>query len=225
MRRFSTIMNRISFAFLVLPLLAAQIATAQAPKFSVSFAKEKSATPLDGRLLLLLSTDASGEPRNQISISYKTQIVFGVDVDQWQPGQPIAVTDASAFGYPVRYLHDLRPGKYFVQALLHRYETFYRADGHTVKLPMDRGEGQHWNLAPGNLYSKAQEITVDSSTEFSIVLDQEIPPIPDPKDTKYVRHLKIQSQLLSKFWGRPMFLSANVLVPEGFDEHRAALLT
>src|SRR5438876_9392502 len=92
-----------------------------------------------------------------------------------------------------------KPGKYFVQALLHRYETFHRADGHTVKLPMDRGEGQHWNLAPGNLYSKPQELIVEASEQLSISLDQEIPPIPDPKDTKYVRHLKIQSRLLSKF--------------------------
>ena len=85
---------------------------------------------------------------------------------------------------------------------------------------MDRGEGQHWNLAPGNLYSTPRKITVGkSSGPIAIVLDQEIPPIPEPKDTKYVRHLKIKSDLLTKFWGRPMFLSANVLVPEGFDTH------
>ncbi len=34
-----------------------------------------------------------------------------------------------------------------------------------------------------------------------------------------MRHIRIQSALLTKFWGRPMFLSAIVLVPEGFDEH------
>src|SRR5262249_21928250 len=93
-------------------------------------------------------------------------------------------------------------------------------DGHTVKLPMDRGEGQHWNLAPGNLYSKPTKITLGPGTEsVSILLDQEIPAIDPPKDTKYVRHLRLQSALLTRFWGRPMFLSANVLVPEGFDEH------
>src|SRR5438552_3222881 len=222
MRRFSIIMSHISFAFLALPFLTAQIATAQTPKFSVSFAKEKSATPLDGRLLLLLSTDPSGEPRNQISISYKTQIVFGVDVGNWQPGQQLLVIDGNVFGYPVRYLHDLKPGKYFVQALLHRYETFHRADGHTVKLPMDRGEGQHWNLAPGNLYSAPQKIALSSAGAFTVTLDRTIPPIPEPKDTKYIRHLRIQSALLTKFWGRPMFLSANVLLPEGFDTHPSA---
>jgi len=210
---------RFSLVLFFFCFVGAFVAAAQAPTFSISFPKERSAAPLDGRLLLLLSTDPSAEPRNQISLSYKTQIVFGVDVDQMQPGQPIAITDANAFGYPVRYLHDLNPGEYYVQALLHRYETFHRADGHSVKLPMDRGEGQHWNSAPGNLYSKPQKITVNSSAKLSISLDQEIPPIDPPKDTKYVRHLRVQSQLLTKFWGRPMFLSANVLVPEGFDEH------
>src|SRR5690349_8253664 len=39
------------------------------PRFLVSFPKERSAEPLDGRILLLLSTDGSAEPRTQISIS------------------------------------------------------------------------------------------------------------------------------------------------------------
>ncbi len=110
-----------------------------------------------------------------------------------------------------------------MQALLVKYETFHRADGKTVKLPMDQGEGRHWNLAPGNLYSKPVKMTLGKSgAPVKIVLDQEIPPIPDQPDTKYVRHIKIQSELLTKFWGRPMYLSAVVLVPWGFDEHPEA---
>jgi hypothetical protein len=207
---------------LAVPALLAQsvlAGPAATPQFSVSFPKERSARPLDGRLLLLLSTDPSAEPRLQINLSPKTQIVFGLDLDQLQPGQPAAVDD-SAYGYPIRYLHDVPPGDYFVQVVLHRYETFHRADGYAVKLPMDRGEGQHWNLAPGNLYSKPQKITLGpSSKSISILLDQEIAPIAPPQDTEYIKHFKIQSQLLSKFWGRPMYLSANILVPEGFVAH------
>jgi Putative esterase len=188
-------------------------------RFSVSFAKEQSAEPLDGRILLILSTDGSAEPRKQLSGSPRTQLLFGLDADGLKPGQTIVVDDA-AYGYPVRYLHDVPAGEYFVQVVLHKYETFHRADGYTVKLPMDRGEGQHWNIAPGNLYSKPQKITLRSGDDpVSIVLDQSIPPIPDPKDTPYIKHIKIQSQLLTKFWGRPMYLSANLLVPEGFDAH------
>jgi hypothetical protein len=196
--------------------------TASSPQFSVSFPKERSAQPLDGRLLLLLSNDSTAEPRMQIGLSPKTQMIFGIDIDQLQPGQT-ATIDETAYGYPIRYLHDVPAGEYFVQVVLHRYETFHRADGHTVKLPMDRGEGQHWNLAPGNLYSKPQKITLSASPQnIAITLDHEIPPIDPPKDTKYIRHMRIQSQLLTKFWGRPMYLSANILVPEGFDAHRNA---
>ena len=47
-----------------------------------------------------------------------------------------------------------------VQAVLDVYQTFHRADGKTIKLSPDRGEGKHWNLAPGNLYSKPQKVHV-----------------------------------------------------------------
>src|SRR6202522_2614639 len=204
----------LAFALSASALQAQQVSSY---RFSVSFPKTQSAEPLDGRLLLILSTDPSAEPRLQISNSVRTQILFGLDVDALQPGESATFDDA-AFGYPIRYLHDVTPGDYFVQVVLHEYETFHRADGVTLKLPMDRGEGQHWQLAPGNLYSKPQKITLrPGSDPVAIVLDQVIPPIPEPKDTQYVRHIKIQSALLTKFWGHPMFLSANVLVPDGFE--------
>lgn len=193
-----------------------------AQSFSVTFPASVSAQPLDGRLLLLLSTDPSDEPRNQIDDSPRSQIVFGVTVDGWQPNHP-QVIDSSAWGYPVHGLQDLPPGDYYVQALLNRYETFHRSDGKTIKMHMDQGEGQHWNISPGNIYSKPVKLHVDAGTKnYELVLSQVIPLIPPPADTKYIRHIRIQSQVLTKFWGRPMYLSAIVLVPEGFDEHPQA---
>ena len=192
-------------------------------EFDISFPVRVSKDAIDGRVLLLLSTNNEKEPRFQISEDLSTQQVFGVDVDGLQPGQN-AVVDASAVGYPRRNLSDVPPGEYWVQALLHRYETFHRADGHSVKLPMDRGEGQQWSRAPGNLYSTPQKIKVDlnASSTIKISLDQIIPLIEPPKDTKYVKHIRIQSERLTKFWGRPMYLGAHVLLPEGFDEHPEA---
>ena len=187
-------------------------------KFNVSFPETSSKEPLDGRLLLLISTNNEKEPRFQISEDLSTQQVFGIDVDDWKAKQ-IKVVDASAFGYPRRTLAEIPAGDYWVQGLLHRYETFHRADGHTIKLPMDRGEGQQWNSAPGNLYSKPVKIRIDPGASIDISLDQVIPPIEPPKDTKYVKHIRIQSERLTKFWGRPMFLGAHVLLPEGFDSH------
>jgi hypothetical protein len=192
-------------------------------RFAISFPAERSSLPLDGRVLLMISTDGSQEPRMQINDSPKTQQIFGIDVDGLKPTQQ-AFIDASVFGYPRKSLNEIPAGTYWVQALLHKYETFKRSDGHTVKLPMDRGEGQHWNLAPGNIYSKPRQVTIDPSKAetISITLDQEIPPIPPPKDTRYIKHIKIQSERLTKFWGRPMYLGACILLPHGFDEHPEA---
>ncbi len=192
-------------------------------RIGLSFPTERSATPLDGRMLLLISTDDSKEPRFQIGDGLKTQQVFGVDVDGLTSGTD-AVFDGSVFGFPLPSLCRIPRGEYWVQGLLHRYETFRRSDGHVVKLPMDRGEGQQWNKAPGNLYSTPRKMMIEPSSEelIRISLDQEIPPIEPPKDTKYVRHVKIESKLLSKFWGRPMHLGACVLLPHGFDEHPEA---
>jgi hypothetical protein len=204
----------LAFAVALLPSSAMA-----APQFTIVLAAGHGDQPLDGRLLLLLSTDPSAEPRKQINDTVSSQMVFGMDVDGLRPGTPVTF-DQEGPGYPVRRLSDVPSGEYNVQVVLHRYETFHRADGHTVKLPMDRGEGQHWNLAPGNLYSTPRKITLGTSGQaVSLALDNEIPPIPAPKDTKYIRHMRIQSALLTKFWGRPMFLSANVLLPEGFEAH------
>ena len=193
---------------------------ATAPKFSVFFPEERSASPVDGRLLLIVSTDPSNEPRKQIDDTPETQMIFGRDVDSLAPGH-VAIVDESAYGYPVRSLAQLKPGNYIVQAVLHRYETFHRSDGHVVKLPMDRGAGQRWTRAPGNFYSRPVLVRIrpGSQVNIPIVLTEEVPPIETPDDTKYVRHVRIQSQLLSRFWGRPMYLGANILVPAGFDDH------
>jgi len=191
--------------------------------FGISFTEERCKKPLDGRMLLMISNDSSREPRFQISDSPNTQQIFGINVNELKPGEE-AYIDCSVFGYPLKSISEIPAGEYRVQALLHRYETFHRADGHTVKLPMDRGEGQHWNRAPGNLYSTPKKIRIDprANEVIRIVLDKEIPSIPEPKDTKYIKHVKIQSKLLTEFWGRPMHLGACVLLPEGFDERPEA---
>lgn len=187
----------------------------------VSLPPQMAGKPLDGRLLLLFSTDPAAEPRFQISDSPKTQIVFGSDVDQFRPGTTHTVS-TEAYGYPLRRMADLAPGEYYLQAVFDLYETFQRADGHTLKLPTDRGEGRQWNKAPGNLFSKPQKVTVGAGTRLQISLTESIPAIQAPQDTKYIKHIRIQSERLTKFWGRPMYLGAHILLPHGFEEHPEA---
>jgi hypothetical protein len=196
------------------------------PPITVTFPASLSAQPLDGRMLLLFSNDDSAEPRMQIDDTPRSQMVFGITVEGLRPGEAVHFEGRST-GYPLTDLSRIPPGDYTVQAVLNVYQTFHRADGSTVKLAPDMGEGQHWNIKPGNLYSTPQKVHINASLEkvdspLSLELDKIIPPIPPIADTKYIRHIKIQSALLTKFWGTPMFLSAVVLVPEGFDAHPEA---
>ena len=170
-------------------------------QFSITFSSELNKETLDGRLLLLISSNDDREPRFQISDGAQTQLVFGIDVEELEPGEA-AIFDKNVFGYPLKSIAEIPLGNYWVQALLHKYETFTRSDGHVVKLPMDRGEGQHWNRAPGNLYSTPEKVRINpgSVKTIEIELDKKIPPIDPPKDTKYIKHVKIQSDLLTEFW-------------------------
>lgn len=211
-------MKNLSFFLL---LFSAHIATAQT-QFSVVFPISKG-TSFDGRLMLFLAKDNKSDPRFQVSDDANSQQIFGQNVDGWQADKPTSLA-SSASGYPIKSLKDFPAGEYWVQALLHKYETFKLKTGYTVKLPMDRGEGQNFRTAPGNLYSKPFKIKFDPKSKevVKIVLDQENPTLPEPKDTKYIKHIKIQSKLLTEFWGRPMYLGAHVLLPHGFDEHQEA---
>ncbi len=215
--------NHICLFFVLLLFVHPAFPAESGPRFAISFPKDLSSQALDGRMLLLISANDEKEPRFQIVDGPETQLAFGIDVTGLAPGEA-ALFDAEVFGYPVHSLADLKPGEYWVQGLLHIYETFHRADGHVVKLPMDRGEGQQWNKAPGNLYSTPKKVKFDVGTEtiIQIRLDQKIPPIAPPEDTKYVKHVTMKSALLSKFWGRPMYLGAVVLLPEGYDSHKNA---
>ena len=192
-----------------------------AQMFNVKINNNLHTENFDGRLLLLFSNNNAAEPRFQISDALTTQIILGKNVDQWAIGSTQSIAE-EAYGFPKERLSEIPAGDYYVQVLLHKYETFHLKNGKVVKLPMDRGEGQHWNLAPGNIYSKPIKIHFDpKNTEVvQLTIDQIIPPIIEPTDSKYIKHIKIQSKLLTEFWGRPMYLGAHILLPEGFDTHQ-----
>ncbi len=192
-------------------------------QFVISFSQELAAEAQDGRLILVISKRETGEPRFQVSGGHGGQQVFGIDVEGWAPGDGAVVGD-TVFGFPLAGLGLVPAGEYTVQALLNRYETFIRSDGHTVSLPPDRGEGQQWNRKPGNFYSTPQRVWLDPAAggRVEMVLDQVIPEIVPPQDTEWVKHVRIRSELLSDFWGTDVYLGAHVLLPFGLDDHPEA---
>src|SRR5579872_509722 len=190
-------------------------------RFEIVFPSSASSEPQSGHIMLIISKDTSDEPRFQYQVyEPNVQPGFGLDVDSLAPGKP-AVIDGSVFGWPLASVNDLPAGDYRVQAVFNRYEPFHMASGHTLWLPPDKGEGQHWFSKPGNFYNAPVSVHLDprAGQTIRLTLDKVIPPIPAPKDTKWVKYVRIQSALLSKFWGRPMYLGAIVLLPAGFDDH------
>ncbi|MGB5822109.1 MAG: alpha/beta hydrolase-fold protein [Saonia sp.] len=206
-------------------LMSCRTESEKKPKISinVSFSEQLGIENLDGRLLLILSNNEEKEPRFQINDGLRTQLIYGMNVDEMTSEQNI-VFDETIFGSPLPSLADVPPGEYYVQALLHVYETFSLSTGHTVKLPMDNGEGQQWNRSPGNLYSKPFKVTLTEKgvQDINVVMDQIIPPIVEAEDTQWIKHIKVKSEKLSKFWGRDIYLGAHVLLPKGFKEHPEA---
>ena len=197
-------------------------AHAASVSFAVSFPASRSTTAIDGHITLIVAKGLSAEPRTLISEDQplSSPALFGLTVDGMEPGAT-EIIDANAFGWPLHSLSTLPDGDYTVQAVLNRYETFHLADGRVLKLPPDMGEGQHWNEKPGNLYSKPVKVHVDAArpARVPLTLDQTIGPIKPKADTPFIKHIRIKSELLSKYWGRPVYLGAHVLLPFGFDAH------
>ena len=182
--------------------------------FRITISNKFSGDEFTGRMLLLISNNDNKEPRFQINSNAGTQLVFGVDVVNFKTGDEV-VFDENILGFPLLNISDIPAGEYYIQGLLHKYDTFDLVNGKTVWLPMDQGEGQQWNKSPHNLYSTPRKVRIDPEHQqiIKIELDLEIPPIKPPKDTKYIKHIRIKSERLTEFWDRPMFLQANVLVP------------
>ena len=73
--------------------------------FIVKLPADLEGPEVHGRVLVMLSTDDSSEPRFQISDGPSTQLVFGEDVVAATPGANVTV-DNAAFGYPIEKMSD-----------------------------------------------------------------------------------------------------------------------
>jgi hypothetical protein len=189
-------------------------------RFEISFPATAHAVPITGRVFVIVAKDDSREPRLQVGSWGGQTPFFGSDVDQLKPGESAAI-DAGTLGYPASSLREIPAGNYYVQALLNVYTEFHRSDGHVIWAHMDQWEGQQFNRSPGNLYSEVQKVHLDPSAGYRVELSLSkiIPPVQVPPDTEWVKRVKFESRLLSKFWGRPIYLGATVLLPKGYESH------
>lgn len=201
-------------------LIAAPVSS---ESFRVTIPANAPQAQYDGRVLLILTPNGEKEPRFQVGADYNAAQVLGVNIDALKRGDGVTI-GSSVLGYPAKSLKDVPKGEYFVQAVLHKYDTFRLANGKVVKLPAARGAGQNWRLEPGNIVSKPVKVSFDPAKagEIPVALETVIPPVAEPKDSEFIRHFKFKSPSLSKFWGRDVFITGHVLVPKDFDKHPEA---
>jgi hypothetical protein len=201
-----------------LPVAEGQRSSAPTPRFEISFSKTAHAEPITGRVYVAIARTNARTPMQQSGETGEP--LFGINIDNLAAGQT-AVIDASVFGHPVQSVRDIPAGEYWVQPFVNVYTKFARADGHTVWLHMDQWEGQNWKNSPGNLFGDPVKITFDpkSTAPITLVADKVIPPVTVPADNDNVKRIKIQSDILTKWWGHPIFLGATVLLPKDYDAH------
>ncbi len=185
--------------------------------FSISYPGSANSGPITGRVYVMLSEFDRREPRFQVGTGGVP--FFGLDVEQLSPGEK-AIIDGEVFGYPVETLKDLPSGDYYVQAFVNVYTEFRRSDGHTLWMHNDQWEGQRWSRSPGNLYSDVRKVHIDPSREETIdlVCGNVIPPITVPDDTGWVKRIRFKSQIITEFWGEPMYLGATILLTRDYEQ-------
>ena len=194
-------------------------------RFEISIPESVLNETVTGRMFIVISRNNDVVPRyNERAVRFQAGRTgvpfFGVDVENLRPGQP-AIIDVNTLGSPLESLLDLPAGDYYIQAVFNKYTEFKRSDGHTVWFHNDQWEGQNWKTSPGNIYSDVQQVRIDptSSDVIRVEVTNVIPPIEVPPDSRYVKRFKIQSDILTQFWGQPIYLGMVVLLPLGYDEH------
>jgi hypothetical protein len=192
------------------------IAVAQAPRFEVTIDPTARSGPTTGRLIVVVSKVA--EPAPMMVVAPQGASMFAIDVSQLRAGQP-AIVDSKSLGYPVP-LASLPNGEYYAQAIVNVYEQVKRpGDGKTIWVHINDGTQEVMQIAAGNVYSDVQKIRVGSGGTVKLRINKVITAQPRPKDTEWVKHVRLQSAKLTAFWGRPIYVHATVLLPKGYNEH------
>ena len=170
-------------------------------RFEVTLDPSLPAQP-SGRLLVVMASSDRVEPRRLIGRTGRTATpTVGVDVPALAPGDRV-ILDATAAAFPIEGLADLPAGEYHVQAVLDTNRDI-RSPG-----------------APGSLYSEPLQVALEPAQNepVRLTLSRRIPDEQLPPDEEYLRFVKIRSNLLTQFHGRPIYVRAGVILPPGFEQ-------
>lgn len=169
-------------------------------RFEVTVAAGLLEPAQNGRLFVLVSRRAVGEPRLAVGdTGLDAPPLFAKDVNHFSTNST-AVIDETASAFPLKNLSQLEAGDYFIQALFD-----FNIDVKSIN-------------AEGNLYSTVQKAHLDphQGGTIKLSLTQKVPPEKLPADSESVKFVKLKSPRLSKFHGRDIYLRAGLILPKDF---------
>lgn len=190
----------IAAAVLVLVSELALATERAAFSFEVSAPKELLAEPFTGRVVVFLSRGTRGEPRFGPNW-FRPEPMFAADFERVAPGATMTLDADNWIPFP-RDPATIEAGEYYVQAVIDR-----NLGGRSI------------GSSPGNLYHKAVKATIDPKVEsvVSLACDSVIAERAF-KETDRVKELRLESKLLSTFYGRSTEIRAAVGLPESWSK-------
>jgi len=201
---------KLKLAFAGLLILALQSnAYAQSESFAFSttltFSEEvQEGFNPEGRLFLFLCENPQVEPKNQTwPVPWVKNHIFAINLDDLSA---TGTTSLDAFiswtKTPEWNLDQVPQGEYYVQVL------------------WDQSTEESGINAPGNLFSTKQKVILDQQVGLEITVDQKTEPM-SVDDHPLVKTVELKSDTLSKWWDKPMYLKASILLPAGYKKGKS----
>jgi hypothetical protein len=197
--------------------------------------------PTDGRIVLMFAPTGT-DPLDDTDVTSSPNSIYGKNVYNFGSNDTVTFSGGSnssievgVYGWPNITLDDVLAGTYRVQAFLNKYETVTRSDGSTVSVHFPCGDGAPNVNTFGSLVTTAVNLEVsggaqtlelkfDNVTAVEAFTGKEIGGCNQGnyEDTENLKYVKIRSEKLSAFWGRDMYVGANVLLPAGYNGNDTA---
>lgn len=162
----------------------------------------KSTFKSNGRMLVYISTKDTSEPRYQSGMDTES-FVFGRNLSNLSASKPLILDGKSEWTKTGYWSFDQIPnGTYFVQAVWNQ-----------------SGDSESRSNVPGNLYSETVKIIVDGKAAIANVELINVIEEREVMEHSLVKTFTMQSDILTKWWRKPMTLTASVLLPNGYDKN------
>ncbi|KAG9196196.1 hypothetical protein G6011_01317 [Alternaria panax] len=172
--------------------------------------------PIDSRIVLMAAPNET-DPLDDTDVTSSPNKIFGKNVYNFGPKQPFTLsvgnndsTATSVYGWPNVSLSDIDPGTYIT-----------RSDGLKVSVRFSCGDSAPNVDGYGSLITSLQDVRISGSGQTLELTFNNITTAENfagkeiggcnqgnYEDTDTLKHIKIRSKKLSKFWGHDMYVGA-----------------